>query len=177
MLCQNVDMAQEARVNLETSVGYTMKQAAAALRGAMDAALRPLELSVPQYACLELLGQRPGLSNAELARGAFVTRQSMNLVLRGLQDRGLLARPTTAIQGRALPTELTAGGQHLLSEASREVAQIEQRMIAPLTPQNRRRLQQDLANCAAALSDASGSSARLRPATLREVAPRSTYQP
>ncbi len=152
-------MAQEARVDLETSVGYTLKQAAIALRGAMDAALRPVNLSVPQYACLELLDQRPGLSNAELARGAFVTRQSMNLVLRGLQERGLLTRPTTASQGRARPAELTATGQHLLNEASRTVAQIEQRMIASLTPQNQHRLQQDLAKCTEALGGTTGSKA------------------
>ncbi len=63
---------------VENAVGYVLKQAAVALRSAMDVALRPLQLTVPQYACLELLGQRPGLSNAELARGVFVTRQSMN---------------------------------------------------------------------------------------------------
>jgi hypothetical protein len=40
-------------------------------------------LTVPQYACLELLDQHSGLSNAELARGAFVTRQSMQRDLRG----------------------------------------------------------------------------------------------
>ena len=33
---------------LDESVGYLLKQAATALRSAMDAALRPLELSVPQ---------------------------------------------------------------------------------------------------------------------------------
>ena len=42
-----------------------------------------MELTVPQYASLELLGRSPGQSSAELARGAFVTRQSMNLALRG----------------------------------------------------------------------------------------------
>lgn len=149
-------MRQEDEIiDLATSVGYTLKQAAAGLRGAMDTALRPLHLSVPQYACLELLGQRPGRSNAELARGAFVTRQSMNLVLRGLQNRRLLSRPATAAQGRALPTELTAAGQQLLSQASRAVAQVERRMLAPLSPENQHRLQQDLVACAAALSNTS----------------------
>ncbi len=77
---------------VEDAVGYVLKQAAVALRSAMDVALRPLRLTVSQYACLELLGQRPGLSNAELARGVFVTRQSMNVVLRGLEERGLVRR-------------------------------------------------------------------------------------
>jgi len=63
-----------SHVDLDQAVGYTLKRAASALRAAMDAELRSHGLSVPQYACLKLLSQRPGLSNAELARGAFVTR-------------------------------------------------------------------------------------------------------
>jgi len=137
--------------DLELSVGYALKQAAAALRAAMDVGLRPLGLSVPQYACLELLGQRPGLSAAELARGAFVTRQSMHAVLLGLQERGLLARAATAVQGRALPTELTDAGRRVLTEASHSVAATEARMTRALTADARQRLRADLAACAAAL--------------------------
>jgi DNA-binding MarR family transcriptional regulator len=137
--------------DLERSVGYALKQAAAALRAAMDAGLRPLGLSVPQYACLELLGQRPGLSAAELARGAFVTRQSMHAVLLGLQERGLLARAATAAQGRALPTELTEAGRGILAEASRIVATTEARMTRALPADARQRLRADLAECATAL--------------------------
>ena len=144
-------MAQE-EVDLDLSVGYALKQAAAALRGAMDAALRPLGLSVPQYACLELLGQRPGLSAAELARGAFVTRQSMHAVLLGLQRRGLLARPATAAQGRALPTQLTAEGAALLRRATAVVAGVEHRMLQGLPVSGRERLREDLATCAGSLA-------------------------
>lgn len=129
---------------LEEAVGYVLKQAATVLRAGMDAALRPLELTVPQYACLELLGRRPGLSNAELARGAFVTRQSMNGVLRGLQDRGLVSRPATAGRGRARPTELTPGGRARLAAASAAVRAVEQRLLRPLPVDRQRRLLEDL---------------------------------
>lgn len=118
----------------------------------MDAALRPLQLTVPQYACLELLGQRPGLSNAELARGAFVTRQSMNGVLRGLQERGLVIRPTTAPRGRALHCELTRAGRVQLREASTAVRAVEQQMLVALPPDQQRRLREDLASCASTLA-------------------------
>ena len=136
---------------VEESVGYVLKQAAAALRAAMDAVLRPLDLTVPQYACLELLGQKPGLSNADLARGAFVTRQSMNLVLRGLQDRRFVTRPATAARGRALPAELTDAGRERLHAASAAVRAVERQMLTALTSQARQRLLSDLATCAAAL--------------------------
>lgn len=138
---------------LETSVGYVLKQAAAALRAALEAELRPLDLTVPQYACLELLGQRPGLSNAELARGSFVTPQSMNGVLRGLQDRGLLERPALAPHGRARPSALTTDGRARLLAASTAVRGVERRMLAGLTTKGRRRLLDDLSACAEALSD------------------------
>ena len=83
-------------VDLDASLGYLLKQAASTLRSSMDAALRPLGLTVPQYACLELLAQRPGLSNSELARGAFVTRQSMNVLLQRPRTRRVRLPPRRA---------------------------------------------------------------------------------
>lgn len=146
---------QPDRVHVESSVGYALKQAAAALRGAMDTALRPLGLTVPQYACLELLGSSPGLSAAELARGAFVTRQSMHAVLTGLEQRGLLARPPAAPRGRALPTQLTERGVAVLDEASRAVARVEQRMVGALaSTDDVARLHRDLVACAEAVASA-----------------------
>ena len=100
----------EPGIELDTSLGYMLKAAASALHSAMEAVLRPLGMTITHYACLELLAQRPGLSNSELARGAFVTRQSMNVLLQALERQGLVVRPAQAPVGRALPTELTARG-------------------------------------------------------------------
>jgi DNA-binding MarR family transcriptional regulator len=135
--------------DLGQSVGYVIKQVQASLHAAMDGVLRPLGLTVAQYACLELLGQHPGLSNSELARHAFVTRQSMNLVLRRLQERGLLTRPNRAAHGRALPTELTQTGRSTLREAGVVVRAVEKQLFSPLSPARQRQLHADLAACAA----------------------------
>ncbi|MFI9561005.1 MarR family winged helix-turn-helix transcriptional regulator [Nonomuraea endophytica] len=144
-------MEQEETVgDLGQSVGYVLKQVQAALHTAMDEVLRPLGLTVAQYACLELLGRHPGLSNSELARRAFVTRQSMNLVLRRLQDRGLLTRPEHAAHGRALPTELTRTGQSTLREASVAVRAVERQLFSPLSQAQQLRLREDLATLATA---------------------------
>ncbi|MFE9724221.1 MarR family winged helix-turn-helix transcriptional regulator [Streptomyces sp. NPDC005794] len=110
-------------------VGYRLKRASAALRGAMDKALRDHDLTVPQYSCLELLDERPGLSNADLARGTFVTRQSANVVLRGLKEAGLITRPATTDHGRALPVHLTPAGRQRLRAARGVVYAIEERMV------------------------------------------------
>jgi DNA-binding MarR family transcriptional regulator len=132
-------------------LGYRVKRAASALRARMDEGLRPHGLTVPQYATMELLEEHPGLSNAELARGAFVTRQSMNVVLRGLQESGLVHRPATSDHGRALPAHLTEEGRRRL-EAARDVVYSLDRRMAEAVPADRRAgLRADLDRMAATL--------------------------
>ncbi|WP_432829212.1 MarR family winged helix-turn-helix transcriptional regulator [Dactylosporangium sp. CA-092794] len=138
---------------VEESVGYMLKKAATALRSAMDSALRPLDLTVSQYACLEVLRQRPGLTGSELARAVFVSRQSMNLVLKGLERRGLLTRPAAPAHGKALPTELTPAGREQLAAANEVVGAVERRMLSALTPAAERRLCADLTACVDALGE------------------------
>lgn len=140
-------------MTLEALIGYRLKEAQAVLRARMDEALRPLGLTTPQYACLELLSRTPGASNSELARGAFVTRQTMNTLLRSLQDRGLVERPTTAPTGRARPTTLTPAGQHLLARAADTARKIEHQMVSALDPGQRDDLHRHLTACIDALRD------------------------
>lgn len=119
-------------VQLESSIGYLLKEVTSALRVAMEEALRPHGVSVSAYACLELLAQRPGLSNSELARGTFVTRQSMNVMLQALERDGLVTRPTHAPVGKVLPARLTERGTRILGDASAAVRAVEVRMLAGL---------------------------------------------
>jgi len=125
-------MMQEA-IDLDTSLGYLLKEAASALRAAMEDVLRPLGMTITHYSCLELLAQRPGLSNSDLARGAFVTRQSMNVLLQNLEREGVVERPDAAPVGKALPTRLTAKGQRSLDAASTAVRSVEKRMLSGMT--------------------------------------------
>lgn len=120
-------------IDLETSLGYLLKEASSALRSAMEAVLRPLGMTITQYSCLELLAQRPGLSNSELARGAFVTRQSMNVLLQAMERDGLVTRAAEAPVGKALPTRLTPRGRQELEAASAAVRSVEKRMLSGMT--------------------------------------------
>ena len=120
---------RQGGVNLETSLGYLLKEASSALRAAMEEALRPLGMTVTHYSCLELLAQRPGLSNSELARGAFVTRQSMNVLLQNLEQDGYVVRPIEARVGKTFPAQLTPRGRLSLEEASIAVRAVEDRML------------------------------------------------
>lgn len=134
-------------------LGYQLKHVQAVLRARMDEALRPLGLSAPQYLCLELLSRAPGASTSDLAREAFVTRQTMSTLLRSLVDRGLAQRAAQASSGRALPVRLTPEGRDLLSEASRVTVEVEWVMISPLSESQLRAVQEALSVCIAALEE------------------------
>ena len=125
-------MSQEG-IQLDTSLGYLLKEASSALRAAMEEVLRPLGMTVTHYSCLELLSQRPGLSGSELARGAFVTRQSMNVLLQALERDGLVTRPAEAPVGKVLPTRLTPRGRRSLAKATVAVRSVETRMLAGMS--------------------------------------------
>ena len=134
-------------------LGYQLKHVQAALRARMDEALRPLGLSAPQYLCLELLSRAPGVSTSDLAREAFVTRQTMSTLLRSLVDRGLAQRAAQASSGRALPVRLTPEGGDLLREASRVTVEVERVMTSPLSESQLRAVQEALSVCIAALEE------------------------
>ena len=145
-----------AGVHLETSLGYLVKEASTALRAAMQDALRPLGMTVTQYSCLELLAQRPGLSNSDLARGAFVTRQSMNVLLLALEQGGDVTRPAAAPVGKALPARLTSQGGRRLDAATAAVRADELRMLSGLTETEQSTAFQTLRSMISGLCDDGG---------------------
>jgi DNA-binding MarR family transcriptional regulator/predicted RNA-binding protein len=136
------------QVDLDQSVGYALKRAQHALHSTMDGELRDYGLSVSQYACLQILASRPRISNADLARDAFVSRQAMHQLLTGLGATGLVS---AVGQGRSQRYALTAEGRTRLRTASSTVAAIEQRMLATLSHAEREQLHRQLSICETAL--------------------------
>ena len=98
-----VDMEIEG----STALGYLLTRTSMSLRAKVAAGLTPEGLTLPEYICMAILLEMPGLSNSELARQAAVTRQAMNAVLQRLQEIGYISRPETADQGRSLPARVT----------------------------------------------------------------------
>ena len=135
----------------EQRLGYLIKRAQQTLRAAMDGALRDLGVSTPQYAVLSLLAEEPGLSNAELARRAFVTAQTMHEILALLQLRGWVGRQSHPGGGRVRQTQLTDAGKDLLAAAQERVGAVEAQMVADLDPRERQQLAAALNRCVTAL--------------------------
>ncbi|WP_421840952.1 MarR family winged helix-turn-helix transcriptional regulator [Mycobacterium sp.] len=122
----------------DAPLGYLLYRAATALRPEVSAALSPLGLTLPDFVCMRILAQSPGLSSAELSRHAGVTPQAMNSVLRKLEEIGVVARPDSVSSGRALPATLTGPGQELLKRAETVVRAADARLLAKLTADQQR---------------------------------------
>ncbi|HET9875082.1 MAG TPA: MarR family transcriptional regulator [Mycobacterium sp.] len=118
-------------------LGYLLYRVTAALRPQVTTELRPLGLGLPEFVCMRILSMSPGRSSAQLARDTNVSPQAMNLVLRGLQDVGVVTRPATVPSGRALPARLTGKGRALLKRAEVAVRTAEERALSGLTPAER----------------------------------------
>lgn len=120
-------------------LGLLLHRVHSALRSEVTATvLEPLGLVFPQYICMRILSHYPDRSNAELARDTNVSPQAMNMVLRGLEERGLVARPASVSSGRSLPAALTREGVELLERTDAGVRAAELRLMAGLTGEQRR---------------------------------------
>lgn len=106
-------------------LGYALKLTQHALQNRMEAGLRPLGLTLPQYAVLATLERAPGASNAALAKQAGATPQSMHGVVRNLEKAGLIARTPSPDHGRIQNANLTAKGTATLAEAHKVVSAVE----------------------------------------------------
>jgi DNA-binding MarR family transcriptional regulator len=145
-------LAAQARRDSTDHPGYLLKRAQAALHAAMAAALREHGATLPQYAVLTALDEEPGLSNADLARRAFVTPQTMNQVLRELEQRHWVTRHPHPGHGRILQAELTDAGRQTLRACHQAADAVEERLVAKLSPAGRQQLATALRTCIDGLS-------------------------
>lgn len=147
---QNSDRPQ----NTVDRPGFLIKKAQAVLHAHMTRALHEHGVTLTQFAVLTALAEEPGLSNADLARRAFITPQSMNETLRDLEQRAWVTRSRHPTHGRILRIELTDAGRATLQACEETVTVIEQRMLADLDAGQRRQLASALRSCIAALNPA-----------------------
>ncbi len=121
----------------QPSLTYVIGRVGQGVRRELRARLQPLGLSVPDLTTLSVLRGRTGLSNAQLARRALITPQSMLEVLAGLERRGLVVRRADCDNARIMRAELTASGRRTLARADTVVATLEDELLAGIGPEQR----------------------------------------
>lgn len=113
--------------------GYLLRQAANAHRQRAEQSLADLGLTLPQFSVLTMLAAYPGHSNADLARLALLTPQTMSVIVANLSKAGLIERRAHAVHGRIQQIELTPLGDTKLSQAKERVYGLETAMAAGMT--------------------------------------------
>lgn len=132
-------------------LGLLIKETQSLLNQRMDEVLRPLGLSVAQYACLHTLRSAPGVTGSELARRVFVSRQSMSVLLQGLETRGLVERSQEPGPRRERAAELTEEAAELTEAADGRVRGVVSTMAGDLVGDEPERLLELLGSCRDAL--------------------------
>lgn len=138
---------------VEERIGSHVKRAEQALLGAKNAAVKPAAVTVPQYAALLWLSEKPGISAAALARLCGVTPPTMNTVLKNLQERGLIERTPHELHRNVLETRLTDEGRSVMEVADAAAVSVERRLAAAFTAEEREQLIRLLGRCAEVLDD------------------------
>jgi DNA-binding MarR family transcriptional regulator len=117
----------------EPRISYVVARLERAVRAAIAARVAPYGLTTLQYTTLSVL-QRHGelLSNAQLARRAYMTPQSMSEVIDALERKGLIERNPHPSHRRKLPAVLTGEGRRVLAACEVAVDELEDTMLAGL---------------------------------------------
>jgi DNA-binding MarR family transcriptional regulator len=132
-------------------VSYLVFRLERHIRARLDEALARHTVTTTEYMALSELRLRDGLSSAQLARIAFVTPQAMNLIIRDLEQRGLIRRTTDLTRGRTLRASLTRKGRATLTRCDRALDSIEDVMLADTDAKTRKALAETLTECARSL--------------------------
>ncbi|MES2739403.1 MAG: MarR family transcriptional regulator [Pseudomonadota bacterium] len=132
-------------------VGYNLKMTQHRLRKRLDAELAKFGITAPQNAVLLAVAGNPRISNAELARSAFVTPQTMQAILVNLERRGLITRKAHPEHGRVIMTELTKAGETAVTEGRQAADVVERLMLSSLSTEEQGLLCELLKRCAVAL--------------------------
>lgn len=132
-------------------VGYNLKITQHRLRQRLDAELGQIGITAPQNAALLEIASNPRVSNADLARTAFVTPQTMQGILVNLQRQGLIVRTPHPKHGRVIMSELTEAGRSAVAAGARAAEVVERQMLSALSATEAKLLSDMLKRCAAAL--------------------------
>jgi DNA-binding MarR family transcriptional regulator len=104
-----------------------MKRIMIHFRSQMDEQLRPQGVTTAQLQVLKVIRDEPA-SGAQLARSCYVTPQSAQALLKGLEDGGWIRRSKDRVNDRILIAQLTPSGVELLESAEKLVRVIEKKL-------------------------------------------------
>jgi DNA-binding MarR family transcriptional regulator len=128
----------------EPRISYVVARLERATRRRINDRVSEHGLTVLQYTTLSVLGRRGELSNAQLARRAYMSPQAMSEVIEALEGKGLITRNQHPNHRRVYPATLTTKGKKVLAACEAQIDELESDMLAGLSAADRRRLRDGL---------------------------------
>ena len=130
----------------------TLVRAFHAVRRVFVATLAPHDLTPQQFSVLLHLVERPGISQADLAREVLATPQSVGELLHQMEDLGMVERTPPARRGLPIAVHASPAGRALLDDITPRVLNAFSPEAIGLDEAASRRLNADLHCVLAALT-------------------------
>lgn len=124
----------EAKRGPEGYLTYLLRQANAAVRLKLDRALAREGMTYPQQSALTMIRAYEAVSAADLARLAMLTPQTVNGIVRALEERGAITKVPDPVHGRILRLVATKEGCELNRRCRALTAPVEAALKARLNP-------------------------------------------
>jgi len=98
------------------------------------------EITPVQYAALVAIREHPGVDATRLSALVAFDRSTLGSVIERLEAKGLVERSASSGDRRVKMLRLTPTGANLLREVEPAVVRAQERILAPLSPEDRQRL-------------------------------------
>jgi DNA-binding MarR family transcriptional regulator len=117
-------------------LGMLVKRAEQAMVRTKSTALKSVGLTPSQYVALFELDRQPGITAATLARACLVTPQAMMILLKTMEQQGLITRSSHPRHPSVLELHMTEVGREALHAGHERVDPIEQRVFGAFAPKD-----------------------------------------
>ena len=137
----------ETRQKQTRQAAQLMKRILIHFRGQMDELLRPQGVTIAQLQVLYAIRNAPGSSGAQLARDCYVTPQTVQALLKHLEDGGFIVRGKDKVNDRIVTASLTGAGERLMESAEKTALTIQERLWQGVADSDLDRLNELLMQC------------------------------
>lgn len=138
--------------NLPGHIGYVVRRAQLAIFKDFIQTMAGVDIRPAQYSVLIVIGQNPGLTQAELGRALAIKRANLVGMLNELERRKLARRVASPSDRRSHALFLTAKGRQMLARFRRLALEHEKRATRALSADDTRLLLEMLGRVARSLT-------------------------
>lgn len=118
-----------ASVAGEPSLGTLVRRAEQAMLRNKNALLKSVGITLAQYVALVELERQPGITAATLSRACVVSPQAIMILLKSMEQQGLIARSVHPRHANVLELNITDVGREALHAARQKIEPTERRVL------------------------------------------------